>query len=83
METNGNKLEINIRLDKIEQTLERLEAALLGDKYNGDGYIKKIEKLDQRVEKLEKAQSAQLWFFLGAGGLGGAGIVKLIEHFLH
>jgi hypothetical protein len=82
MEQSGNNIQINGRLDKIEQTLERLESALLGDKYNGHGYIKKIDSLSDRVEKLEKAQQAQLWFFLGAGGLGGAGLVKLIEHFL-
>jgi len=84
MEENGNNMEsnLNVRLDKIEKTLENIQRAILGDEFNGHGIKNKLENLQGRVEKLEKAQQAQLWFFLGAGGLGGAGLVKLIEHFL-
>jgi len=79
MENGGNNMEINVRLDKIEQTLERLEAALVGDKYNNNGYKSRIEDVENRLKKLENNARAQLWFFIGAGGLGGAGIVKFIE----
>jgi hypothetical protein len=83
MEQGGNKLEIEKRLDNIEQILERFEASFFGDKYNNNnGFVHRIDNLDKRVEKLEKHHAAQLWFFLGAGGIGGAGIVKLFEHFL-
>jgi tetrahydromethanopterin S-methyltransferase subunit G len=83
MEQDGNQLKIEKRLDNIEQILERFEASLFGDKYNGhNGYMQRQDNIEKRVEKLEKHHAAQLWFFVGAGGLGGAGIVKLFEHFL-
>ncbi len=78
METAGNNT-LNGRLDKIEATLSKIETALLGNEFKKSGYLDTVDKLEQRVEKLEKAQQAQLWFFLGAGGIGGAGLVKLIE----
>jgi tetrahydromethanopterin S-methyltransferase subunit G len=78
MNQAGNNMEIEKRLDNIEQILERFE-----DKYNGNnGYMQRQDNIEKRVEKLERHHAAQLWFFLGAGGLGGAGIVKLFEHFL-
>jgi tetrahydromethanopterin S-methyltransferase subunit G len=83
MSQAGNNMEIEKRLDNIEQILERFEASFFGDKYNGNnGYMQRQDNIEKRVEKLERHHAAQLWFFLGAGGLGGAGIVKLFEHFL-
>ncbi len=80
MEGEGNK-ELNSRLEEIETSLNEIKTALLGNKFNKDGYISKIDGLDKRVERLEKAQQAQLWFFLGSGMVGGAGLVKVLEHF--
>jgi hypothetical protein len=82
MQNGGNNMEINIRLDKIEQTLERLEAALVGDKFNGQGYKGRLENVEARLSKLENSAAAKLWVFFGAGGIGGAVIVKIIEYFL-
>lgn len=83
MEENGNNMENNLnqRLDKIENTLERIQRAILGDEFDGHGIKSKVEDLQSRVKKLENAQQAQLWFFLGSGFVGGAGLVKVLEHF--
>ncbi len=78
MEQSGNNT-INQRLEQIEVLLKEIITALLGDKFNKVGYLDKVDDLTKRVEKLENNQRAQLWFFLGAGGIGGAGLVKLIE----
>ena len=83
MQHEGNQLETNSRLDKIEQILERFESALFGDKYNGNnGYMQRMDSMEKRIDRIEKYNAAQMWFFLGAGGLGGAGLVKVFEHFL-
>jgi len=80
MDNGGNNMEsTNKRLDEIEATLKDIRIALLGNQYNGDGIVKKVDTIEKRVEKLERNQAAQLWLTLGTGGLGGAGIVKLIE----
>ncbi len=78
METDGNN-SINQRLEQIEKSLKEISTALLGNEFNKVGYISKVDDLSKRVEKLENNARAQLWFFLGAGGIGGAGLVKLIE----
>ena len=84
MDNHGNIQQIECRLGKIEQILERFESALFGDKFNGNnGYLQRLESMERRIEKIEKYNSAQMYFFLGAGGLGGAGIVKIIEHFFN
>jgi hypothetical protein len=81
MEAQSNN-SINHRLDKIEQTLERLESAFLGDKYtNGRGYISENEELKKRVSQLEKNQSSLKWFMFGSGVTGGAGLIKVLESF--
>lgn len=83
MDQHGNNMEsTNKRLEEIEATLKDIRTALLGNQYNGDGIVKKVDTIEKRVEKLEKYNAAQMWFFLGAGGLGGAGLVKFFEYFL-
>ncbi len=82
METTGNN-SINQRLEQIEKSLKEISTALLGNEFNKSGYISKVDDLTKRVEMLERNARAQLWFFLGAGGIGGAGLVKLIESFFN
>ena len=82
MDHDGNIQQIECRLGKIEQILERFESALFGDKFNGNnGYLQRLESMERRIEKVEKYNAAQMWFFIGAGGLGGAGLVKIFDHF--
>ena len=81
MQENGNN-NINQRLEEIEKTLQRLESALIGDKYSGGkGYIDKVQDHEKRIEQIEKNQNSLKWFIFGSGVTGGAGLVKLLESF--
>jgi hypothetical protein len=84
MEVGGN-IHLNTRLDKIEQTLERLEAAILGDKYNRNGHSVRIESLEKEVAELKKARQQNMFIEtfvkLFSGAIIGAVAYKLIEHF--
>ena len=82
MEEIGNHIEIEKRLDKIEQILERFESALFGDKYNGNnGHMQRMDRVECRLDKIEKYNAAQKWFLVGSGVAGGAGLVKVLESF--
>ena len=85
MEAQSNN-SINHRLDKIEQTLERLESALLGDKYNGRGYKGRLEDAEERLDALEKAKDRNSAFEtvakLAIGAAIGGVVLKFLEHFL-
>ena len=82
MEQHGNNIEIEKRLDKIEQILERFESSFFGDKYNGNnGYLQRMDRTESRLDKIEKYNLAQKWFLFGAGVTGGAGLVKVLESF--
>ena len=85
-QVNGNNMEINNRLDKIEQTLERLEAAILGDKFNDNGYKKRMELAEKRLDKLEDARKREEWittfFKYASGAIVGAAAVKIFEQLI-
>jgi hypothetical protein len=82
MEQHGNNMEIEKRLDKIEQILERFESALFGDKFNGNnGHLQRMDRIENRLDLIEKYNAAQKWFLFGAGATGGAGLVKVLESF--
>jgi BMFP domain-containing protein YqiC len=83
MNHNGNNMEINERLDKIEQTLERLEAALVGDKFNGSGYKGRLETIEDKVRKLENRQTANSWLETGAKLVVGAAIAGVINYLIN
>jgi hypothetical protein len=79
---NGGDHTVNERLEQIEKTLQRLESALIGDKYSGGkGYIDKVQDHEKRIEQIEKNQNSLKWFIFGSGVTGGAGLVKLLESF--
>lgn len=86
IESSGNNMEINHRLDKIEQTLERLEAVLTGDKYNPVGYVGRLDNVEKRIEKLEDARREEKWlattFKIASGAIVGAAAVKILEQII-
>jgi hypothetical protein len=74
--------EMNAQMTYCIKAVERIESALVGDKFNGDGLIHRIETIEGKLKKLDK----YLWMIIGMFSLGtiplGTKILPLLKDYL-
>ena len=74
--------EMNEQMTYCIKAVERIESTLVGDKFNGDGLIHRIETIEQKLKKLDK----YLWMLIGMFSLGtiplGTRILPLLKDYL-
>lgn len=78
--------EINSRMaesiQKVEYAVARIETALVGDKFNDDGIIKRLNTMESKLKQLDK----YMWMLVGMFSLGtipiGAKVLPLIKDYL-
>lgn len=66
MENLSELREINDGLRRVETSVNHLRAALLGDEFNKDGVINRVEALEKKFKRLDKA----FYVLLGSLTLG-------------
>lgn len=79
-------IEMNAKLvasvDNVTKSVERLESALLGDKFNNNGIIHRIDTMESKMRKLDK----YLWMLVGMFSLGtiplGVKILPILKEYL-
>jgi len=59
-------MKLNEGLIALNSTVNRIEDALLGDKFNEDGVIKRVTNIEKRLKKIDRA----FYVLLGAVTLG-------------
>jgi hypothetical protein len=64
------------------KAVERIEIALLGDKFNDTGIIKRIDTMEQKLKKIDK----YMWMLIGMFSLGtiplGTRILPIIKEYI-
>lgn len=68
-------------IKQIKESLSRIQVALLGDKYNPEGYLQRLAKIEAKVKTIEQRLSMVKWVAIGFGLAGtgaGAMLTKLI-----
>ena len=74
--------EVLAHLNKLEDRLERIENALVGDRDMGvPGMVKRLDDVEVKVSTIERRMSKIFWICVGAG-TGSAGIAQLISGLL-
>lgn len=65
-------IQLNEGLKRVESTLDKLNTAVLGNEYNKDGILPRLEKVENRVKKIDNL----FYILLGAVTLGAYPIAK-------
>lgn len=74
--------EILQHLNKLEDRLERIENALVGDRDMGvPGMVRRLDDVESKVNMIEGRMSKIFWICVGAGA-GSAGIAQMVGHAL-
>ena len=74
--------EILAHLSKLEDRLERIENALIGDRDMGvPGMVKRLDDVESKVAIFERRMSKIFWICVGAGA-GSAGIAQVAGELL-
>jgi hypothetical protein len=74
--------EILAHLNKLEDRLERIERALVGDRDMGvPGMVRRLDDVESKVTVFERRMSKIFWICVGAGA-GSAGIAQMAGHVL-
>lgn len=75
-------IELNKQIGNCIQAVERIEVALLGDKFNDSGIIKRIDTMEEKLRKIDKF----MWMLIGIFSLGtiplGTKILPLIKDYI-
>jgi len=75
-------MELNKQMTSCINAVERIEIALLGDKFNDDGVIKRLNTMENKLKQLDK----YMWMLVGMFSLGtipiGAKVLPLIKDYL-
>lgn len=70
--------EILQHLNKLEDRLERIERALVGDRDMGvPGMVKRLDDVESKVALIDRRMSKIFWICVGAGA-GSAGLTQVI-----
>ena len=70
--------EILQHLNKLEDRLERIEIALVGDRDMGvPGMVRRLDDVESKVTIIEGRMSKIFWICVGAGA-GSAGIAQVL-----
>ena len=74
--------EILAHLNKLEDRLERIENALIGDRDMGvPGMVKRLDDVESKVAIFERRMNKIFWICVGAG-TGSAGIAQVVGELL-
>lgn len=74
--------EILEHLNKLEDRLERIENALVGDRDMGvPGMVRRLDDVESKVAIFERRMNKIFWICVGAGA-GSAGAAQLIGELL-
>ena len=74
--------EILAHLTKLEDRLERIENALVGDREMGvPGMVKRLDDVESKVTLIEGRMSKIFWICVGVGA-GSAGVAQMVGHVL-
>ena len=74
--------EILAHLSKLEDRLERIENALIGDRDMGvPGMVKRLDDVENKVAIFERRMNKIFWICVGAG-TGSAGIAQVVGELL-
>jgi hypothetical protein len=74
--------ELNAQMTNCIKAVERIEIALVGDKFSDIGIIKRIDTIEHKLKKLDK----YFWMLIGMFSLGtiplGTKVLPLIKDYL-
>jgi uncharacterized membrane protein len=74
--------ELNAQMTNCIKAVERIEIALVGDKFSDVGIIKRIDTIEHKLKKLDK----YFWMMIGMFSLGtiplGTKVLPLIKDYL-
>jgi len=74
--------EMNAQMTYCIKAVERIEIALVGDKFSSDGIIHRIDTIESKLKKLDK----YMWMLIGMFSLGtiplGSKILPIIKDYL-
>ena len=77
MDENNYK-ELRHLFNRLNERLDRIEGALIGDEAIGqDGIGKRVRRLEIEMEKLDKRFAKILWMVTGASA-GATGLVQML-----
>jgi len=75
-------IELNKQMTNCINAVERIEIALLGDKFNDEGVIKRLNTMENKLKQLDK----YMWMLVGMFSLGtipiGAKILPYLKEYL-
>lgn len=80
METQEYK-ELRALFDKLDRRLDRIETVLVGDEFQTDGFVHRLENVEKKTRQLDYKLSRLIAYCLGAGA-GSAGVTQLILRIL-
>lgn len=66
------------QLDKIEQDVSELKAALMGDKFGNTGYMQRLEEVEEHVTEAKK----RIWVERGIM-IGLTIVVGIVSNLIH
>lgn len=70
-------IELNKQMINCINAVERIEIALLGDKFNDEGVIKRLNTMENKLKQLDK----YMWMLVGMLSLGTIPIgVKILPY---
>ena len=75
---DNNYKELRHLFNRLNERLDRIEGALIGDEAIGqDGIGKRVRRLEIEMEKLDKRFAKILWMVTGASA-GATGLVQML-----
>ena len=60
-------------IEQIKISVQRIESALLGDKYNPDGLLKRVDSIEKKVEKTDR--KILVYTSMTSGFITGLGLI--------
>lgn len=60
-------------IEQIKNSVQRIESALLGDKYNPDGLLHRVDKLEKKAERTDR--KILVYTGMATGFVTGIGLI--------
>lgn len=74
--------ELNAQMSSCIKAVERIEIALIGDKFSSEGIIHRIDVMENKLKKIDK----YMWMLIGMFSLGtiplGTKVLPMIKDYI-
>ena len=75
-------IELNAQMSSCIKAVERIEIALIGDKFSSEGIIHRIDVMENKLKKIDK----YMWMLIGMFSLGtiplGTKVLPIIKEYI-